>query len=218
MAQRPYFITPGCVGCWRFDEGTGTLVRDSSGYRNDGAATGLSWVDGRIGKAGSFNGNSYVNCGANNELNITGYDISIEFWVKFTAWHINNTGFIDHNWGAANSYQIYQIGTAESTGILTFANPGAGMDMLTRISLNKWYHIVFVQNSTNKIIYLDGVQDAINSNPANLTGNNNPLMIGTGHNSANRINGTIDEVRIYNRALSAEEIKAHYNNFRQVII
>ena len=75
------------VGYWKFDEGTGNTVADSSGNGNNGtfAGTGSHWVDGKLGKAGSFNGTDNV-VTLQSQPNFSKF--SITAWVNLTS-----TGF-----------------------------------------------------------------------------------------------------------------------------
>ena len=210
---RPYFITPGCVGCWRFDEGTGTLVRDSSGYRNDGAATDLSWVDGRIGKAGSFNGSSsYVNCENDGSLMPTS-EITVESWIYPTSF----SGAIHEDNIASNEDNGYCLRTGN--GYPNFVIRGAGnwREAISeeQININNWYHLIGTFNGTQVKIYVNGILKRTLDYSGSITASTTDLFIGRFGYSAERwFTGLIDEVRIYNRALSAEEIKAHFNYFR----
>ena len=72
------------VGYWKFEEGSGTIVADSSGYGNNGNTYGPSWVDGKIGKALNFDGNDdYVDFGNSNSLNTT--SITVSFWLNLAS-------------------------------------------------------------------------------------------------------------------------------------
>lgn len=75
-----------------------------------------------------------------------------------------------------------------------------------------WYHLVGVKNSTNLILYIDGESDNIITNTNPLTEYTGPLRIGAGEffGPIFNFNGTIDNVRIYNRSLSAEQIHQMY--------
>ena len=82
---------PGLVGWWRFDEGTGNTAKDSSQYGNDGTIYGTpTWVNGKYGKALSFDGaNNYVNCGNSSSLDLTSA-LTVSCWISvpspLTGW------------------------------------------------------------------------------------------------------------------------------------
>ena len=72
---------PGLVGWWSFNEGTGTIAGDSSGNGNTGTINGATWVDGKYGKALSFNGvNNYVEIGDTLDPQLS--DFTFISWIK----------------------------------------------------------------------------------------------------------------------------------------
>ena len=213
--QRPFFITTGCVGCWRFDEGTGTLAKDSSGRRNDGTIYGATWVDGKFGKALSFDGvDDYVEVPDSDSLDLTN-EITISVWVKvpYTTPTGNNLWHTPVGKEAA-----FWTEYNENSEILQFAcmmagSPNVIVSVSQKFEANKWYHLVFVnKNGGTKEIYVNGILKKSEPSTYSFDASTFPLRIGI--YATQWWNGTIDEVRIYNRALSEEEIKAHFNFFR----
>jgi len=199
---------PGLVGWWRFDEVVGSLTKDSSGYGNHGMVYGATPVDGKYGKALSFDGtDDYVNVPPSESFNVAN-EITVEAWVKraavlpfdmviwrkssdhFLCVRANNNKpefdlFIDGSWRVCAS--LHSIDT-------------------------EWHHIVGTySSSTDKTLrlYVDDVLER--SVP--LTGLTTYKIRQTlsaariGNAFDNRYTeGVIDEVRIYNRVLSAAEI------------
>jgi len=223
----PNFI--GLVGYWNFNERNGTTAADNSGYGNDGTlyngstscgnppTTGAEcpqWIDGKYGKALSFDGsNDYVNITNSTSLNPS--KISIELWVKPNSlqnlkgviskgesgnnrWYveINNT---QYNWFVNDEGTWYAVGTS-----LTITN-------------DVWKHLVFTYNGSVMKAYLNGTDVSqspsygsySSSLPSLPTVSGNLYISSVG--AAGYFNGTIDEVRIYPRALIAEEVKENYN-------
>jgi len=73
----------GLVAEWHFDEGYGSVLKDSSGNGNDGTIYGATWVDGKFGKALSFDGvDDYVDCGNDRIFDFGTNTFTIETWVK----------------------------------------------------------------------------------------------------------------------------------------
>jgi hypothetical protein len=202
----------GLVGWWRFDEGTGTIAGDSSGYGNNGTIYGATWVPGKYGTALSFNGlNNYVDVPANSVLFPTNA-ITIEFWVNITSTNINATsfmGFVCRN-TRTNGLQVIKNW---GDGRVFFETPGVG-NLVSTIALTPgvWNQVVCVLvSSSSATIYINGQQQGTNGGWALPTtsmdywfgraavGTTNPYL-----------NGSLDEVHIYNRALSVSEVLQDY--------
>ncbi|MCK4453863.1 hypothetical protein KAU51_00745 [Candidatus Parcubacteria bacterium] len=204
----------GLVGYWKFDEGSGITAKDSSGSGNDGIlVNNPTWVDGQVGKALNFDGvDNYIDCENDSSLDITDA-ITIEAWVK-----LNALGAWQHIIGKQGMWRIsgYDFRVTINNK-LQFATLSSFYDVnsATAFTTGVWYHVVAVQSGTSyKKIYLNGVEDGIKTNPGAIVSTlSSHLQIGRAPLwDAEYFNGTIDEVRIYNRALSSEEILAHYQS------
>ena len=208
-------FTRGLVAYWSFDEGTGNTVYDLSGNGNHGTIHGATWTQGKFGKALSFDGvDDYVDCGNDESLNITD-EITIEAWVKRAGdFPTNNIGNIvwRHNYGARTGYRLF----AYTNGRVRFAvgngsniyYAGTGYPLST---IGEWVHVVGVFDGSYVKLYINGqFNDEVQFSGSFVEADCN-LLISQG---AETFNGTIDEVRIYNRALSEEEIRYHYNHGR----
>jgi len=202
----------GLVGCWSFDEGSGAAAHDSSGNDNHGALyNGPAWVDGKSGKALNFDGfDDYVEVADSDSLDITG-EITIEAWIKpkeytHTGWVVSKSDAYYFALGSASmlNHVQFELQVDETTSYLTWSN---GV-----INLNEWNHIAVTVNSTNNLIfYINGVQDTVRDGWAVYGVSGYNLKIGP------RFNGTIDEVRIYNRSLTEEEIIANMQYYGKEI-
>jgi len=218
------FISPlKPVGSWSFDEGTGTIANDSSGNDNNGTLYGgPTWADGQINKAISFDGtDDYVNCG-NDAGNLSSVG-SVEAWAYTNRNYpsdttsTNNRGIISKAVGGSfgqQSYWIDWMGTNSSRQL----RAGIG-DASTNISIvindynfnNQWHHFIFTWDGSQMKLYDNGNLLSSQSQTINPRTLNIGLQIGRAFNSSIYCwQGLIDEPRIYNRALSAEEIKRHY--------
>jgi len=211
------FSQKGLVGNWRFDEGTGSTAKDSSPEGNNGTIHGASWTTGKFGSALKFDGvDDYVDCGNDESLNITD-EKTIEIWFNandLPDWHsIWSKGYV------YNDYEIsLHIWNNDKVAFRVVKDGIVQVNIFTDVLLTgKWYHVVCTIDNASQIarIYQDGVlkeEDTDFSIPDNL---DIPFRIGLRHR-VDYFNGTIDEVRIYNRALSAEEIKRHYAFFKYI--
>ncbi len=210
----------GLVGYWSFDEGTGTIAYDYSGNNNHGTLyNGPQWTTGKVGGALSFDGvNDYVgglgNFGRPNTL-------TISLWFKTTlaSWDII---FGQTNVGTNGTPTYYNpVVSIKGTGALRIELWTGGIgDVSTSFNVidNNWHHVIIVGNVNTQSLYVDG--KFIGSRSGTIQQSWWLYsFIGTGYDTTSRgfpytgwhyFNGLIDEVRIYNRALSPEEIKAIY--------
>lgn len=222
----------GLIAYWSFDEGTGDTAKDYSGNKKDGKVVGAKWAKQKKGYALEFDGtSSYVDTQL-VQLAETGY--TIEAWVKTTA----DQGTIVQDRGSGPGLSItLAIGPCCSAGgkgnwcpSSTAGVPAIGVDSdniwvgvnaTTPVNDGKWHHIVGVWlGDTNFKIYIDG-KDA--SGPTASIGSPTPPFRGEGNTTIGGshvpwnffgFSGLIDEVRIYNRALSDKEIADHYNKMK----
>ncbi|MFQ6119136.1 MAG: LamG-like jellyroll fold domain-containing protein [Methanosarcinales archaeon] len=196
---------------WHFDEGSGNIAKDTSGNGNDGVIHGATWVYGKFGKALRFDGvDDYVEVPDSPGLDITDA-ITIEAWVKpltltsntYPMWKVNTYGL---------GYGILIIGGASDKYQFAFHDGGSWQYVNTATSptIGNWYHIVGTFDGLNIRIYVNGALENTASYSGGINPTTNTLVIGSGSPTVGHFNCIIDEVRIYNRALSAEEIKAHY--------
>ncbi len=196
-------------------------AKDSSGNGNDGVEHGgVTYADGVIGKAASFDGvDDYVDTDGNMPSDATdGYYLTYVAWIKVE--NCKTDKFIpiiwDDDWQSGGDRGISLTTMDNQCKFSIFRkNDGFG-DMYSNenIKLNQWYFVAFVLNGkSNKVIYINGKKD--NFSNIEYTFNHNGrtrIAIGSGHDGyVDHFNGLIDDVRIYNRALSEDEIKALYN-------
>jgi len=204
----------GLVAAYGFDEGTGTTVKDSSGNNLTGTVIGATWTaTGMYGSALSFNGtSSYVDLGSPSALQLTG-SMTIEAWVKAAANPADDGQIVSKSNGAG-----WQLKTSPDTGPHTFGI-SVSVNSTTKAqrystavpALNTWYHIAGVYDAAALTLstYVNGVLDngtlrgTVPASQLNQTANVN---IGR-RTGGFYFNGVIDEVRIYNRALSQAEIQ-----------
>jgi hypothetical protein len=222
----------GLVGEWHFDGD----AKDSSGNGNDGTVYGATFVDGVRGQALSFDGvDDYVEVPRSNNLDLNGKlltDYTIEFWFKttclncgifsivkgssFTAGSDRHISLYDGNlcqriW---NNQVICTSGTSLNLDINqeTSGNIKVICTSCTNYADSNWHYVTqHVQKGIGQKIYVDGVQKVSGTKDISDFNWADKIWIGFSMDASSIFfNGLIDEVRIYNRALSAEEIKAHY--------
>jgi len=208
----------GLVGYWNFNEGSGNLAYDRSGSGNDGTIHGATWVDnGSCEKALSFDGvDDYVET---NPATFQSNDITVEAWIypkSFSSYNEilrkgdrigNNLLFTFDLISNKISFYIYSNGSQWDSIFGT-----------TSLELNKWYHVVGVYRSSDKFfaVYVNGTEDnSKTSTLSSLYHDAYKYWISPRYDrqfvDSICFNGIIDEVRIYDRALSEEEIQADMN-------
>jgi chitodextrinase len=199
------------AAAYRFGEGAGTTTADVSPNGNSGTlVNGAAWTTGgKYGSAISFDGlDDHVRAADSNALDL-GRTGTIEAWVKVNAlnrWHsVIAKG--NANSDASHNYAL-EITNANRWACI-FGN-GASASVLrssTAPKINQFTHVACVWNGTMLQLYLDGVLNASASQLITPAANTSPLYIGQFGGNTDRLNGIIDEVRIYNRALGAAEIQ-----------
>jgi len=175
---------------------------DSSGNGNHGSETSIAYTAGKIGQGAS---SGYITIPNNEKLQTIGYT-SISFWININSFAVRST-IIDKAYGGEFTIN------AETSGQLNFyAGLGGGNTSpysslaSSTFSTGGWHHFVLVRNGTVATWYKDGVKDT-SSTSANFFGSksSNSLRLRTGYTA--QINGNLDDVRIYDHALSEKEIK-----------
>jgi hypothetical protein len=197
----------GMVSYWNFDEGSGTTAYDSVGC-NDGTIYGATWANGAL----EFDGvDDYVEVPDDASLDITN-EITVGVWVKNTG--TGNQVVVDKRQITRNPPGWWRISIG-SDGSPSFQvskdDVWRALTWESSIRDDTWHHVVGVMNGDLQI-YVDGVLRRYGSNNVvvTMTPNNAPLVIGKNIGDEAIFNGTIDEIVIFNRALSADEIQQLY--------
>jgi len=230
-------LTNGLVGLWSFGQPdlAGVIAYDRSGNANNGTITnGPKQTIGKIGQALSFDGNGdYVSVA--NESNFdfvitSSFSISAWFYRKSNGTEDDIFVKVDPN----TSFQGYSLALLPSGGpdvdhctncVAFQIRDGAGNNLnvqspVSSFSTNTWVHAVVTYNGnlhpSGVKMYLNGVSQTITTQQDALAGtvtNNNAPLIGIDatNGGTDTMDGYIDEVRIYNRALSAQEVTRLYN-------
>jgi len=191
--------------------GAGDKVFDNSRFRNHEVIYGASWVDDGWGWALSFDGvDDYVDCRNDESLNITDA-ITIEAWVKQAE---NNDGYVIIKNTADDSKRLYAMWSQGSEdSVHFFYYDGAKEEICWNYALddNTWHHVVITVDGLTATLYVDGVSQGDKTLSGAFQGDATAkVKIGKREPNHFHFNGTIDEVRIYNRALTQTEIQLHY--------
>ncbi|PIR70651.1 MAG: hypothetical protein COU46_00365, partial [Candidatus Niyogibacteria bacterium CG10_big_fil_rev_8_21_14_0_10_42_19] len=196
------------------DETSGTTAADSSDSGNTGTLiNGPVWTTGKIDGALNFDGtNDNVSLGNPSALQITG-DQTIAIWLKPNSFSARRNPY-------AKAYGGEGTITQEIDGVLNYyygtgggnTTPYQGFSNNSPLTLNQWSHVVIVRDLTNMTLrwYKNGIEtNQVAASYSSATASSLNAYIGQGYVS--NYSGLIDEVRIYNTALSASEVQDLYN-------
>lgn len=202
--------TNGLLLSYDFDQDEGGIVTDQSGNNHTGTVNGATWTsDGIKGGCYSFDGTNYIEL--NNDGIVSNTDLTISVWVNYDAFGseydiVASDGQSYHpNW---------QLG-AKATRIKLGVNNGGwkALSADESHSTGQWYHFVITrESSTNWTFYSNGFR------VTDPTGYDMPLpdkskiRIGYSEPASAHLDGRIDEVNIYNRALSEDEVKRLFSH------
>jgi hypothetical protein len=235
-------ITTGLVGWWKMDEGTSTTAHDSSGYGSNGTvctftpgsdtctgATSAGWVTGKFGSAFASTAAQQRKVwvkSASPALNATTTG-TVAAWVKLNSY----PGWMDfvckedNGSGAANGYAL----RSDNSSPPHFAGdtagaPGNGNNVTSThtLPLNKWVHIAYTWYwdgaHIQMLAYYNGALDAGPTQGYLPTPQSSTFYVGICQNdSYDWVDGSIDDVRVYNRALSASDMGQLYNETQSYI-
>lgn len=207
----------GPIACWDFDQIKDGVVIDSTGNGHDGTIEGkLEVVKGVKGNALEFPGQKtdYINVTNKEGLNLS-EALTIEAWVNRT-----DTGTrwdtIVSNGHANQGYQLFYGEDPQSLALyLNTDDKGYGGVIGSYIPMNEWMHLAVVFDSSKGKVtfYQNGEVTADKEHQGKITNHPDHFYIGLGSVFFNAFRGIMDEVKIYNRPLSAEEVTNHYHEF-----
>jgi hypothetical protein len=205
-------VDANTAASWHFDEGTGITLGDASGNGNTCTLSGgATWTAGAIGRAVQYDGaNGMANCGNGASLTL-GHTGAIEFWAKIPSypnsyWHILGKG-ASAGWDT-NGYSVWYYYTSnilagtitdkadpDVYNLVSFGQPTAGV----------WHHFAMTWDGSNMYAFVDGAQTATRSQTVDPATSAEMFYIAQEYGRF--FNGAVDEVKVYNRALTLAEIQ-----------
>jgi hypothetical protein len=208
---RPAAQATGLIAAYAFDEPSGSAVVDASGLGNAGTIQGATRAAGRSGDALSFDGtNDFVTVPNSTSLNPT-TGLTIEAWVYPTRAAVWQTVVMKERPGGL-IYSLYESDDAgnPSAWVRTSSSDKSSQGP-TAVPLNTWTHLALTYNRSQLLVYVNGSLASNTSVTGNLATSTSALRIGGNSVWGEYFQGRIDDVRIYNRALSAAEIATDLN-------
>jgi hypothetical protein len=210
----PNQAEPQPVGHWKLDEGIGSITKDASGNGNTGTVYGSSWTSGKFSKALKFDGiDDYVKVPRSSSL-VVKDEATISAWLYPEVPGSDMYGGLIV--GKNGEYEIARFADGTIQWKLANINPGfTWINTGYVVDVNAWTHITIVYEKGNVRTYANGVfvhgyvgeGDIIDTTPEN-----NELSIGgSDSNTKQYFKGRIDDVRIYNTALSLSDIQSLNN-------
>ncbi|MEK7400673.1 MAG: LamG domain-containing protein [Candidatus Poribacteria bacterium] len=227
------------AGIWLFDEGKGNTTADSSGNKNDGTFKGSpKWSDGKFSKCLEFDGASaYVDCGNGESLDIT-KAITVAAWVKFKKIDYKGAGgglffiaskgnpdAVAPNSGWWFSYDNRANGqgfpyTCFGNSAGGWAGGGNNFSGYNFVFDNGvWYHLAITVEKSIAKLYINGDQSGADKPLSNLVLSNTSTNFCIGSYITNYyFNGLIDDVAVFNVALTMQDIQNTMNTGLKVFL
>src|SRR6266446_866464 len=202
---------PGLVAAYSFDAGTGSTLADASGNGNTGTIVNATWATaGKYGHALSFNGtNARVDINDAAALHLT-TAMTLEAWVNPSA---VSSAWRDLVYKGNDNY--YLMATTDHSSL-----PGGGIISggtyaetfgTTVLATNTWTHLATTYDGATLRLYVNGVQVSSMAKTGSILTSTNPLQLGGDSIYGQYFQGMLDEVRVYNVALTAAQIQADLN-------
>jgi hypothetical protein len=209
LSKRQVYEANGAVSYWALDGNADDAIGSNNGQIMGGADCS---VEGRVGGACDFDGtDDYILISDNFDTSDLQGDFSFSAWIK--ADNFNNYKriiSIRSNYIDTNSFESdLAFHTANGDSLIFYATSG-GYVLSTAKSINEWYHVVGVKKGTSLKMYVDGKIDGPTNRNSNYVGKDGRATIGRAFYAEAFFNGKIDEVAIFKKALSADEVAALY--------
>ena len=204
-AEKIYGINPdNIVLAMPMWEGAGNRIIDYSKYGNNGTNYGATWAGQSLG----FDGvNDYVNAG--NTANIT-VPYSITGWVKIPTGVVSNIRSIVSLGSLSTGFPMFCPQFTNTNKPLVYIDGSTYVYGSTNLGDNLWHHITFIVSGGGDMlgvkIYVDAKEETYSINDGNAPVAQSSIWIGS-----NLYKGLIDDVRIYNRALTANQVSLMYD-------
>ena len=204
---------PALVAALAFNEGTGPTAADASGSGNVGTLTGASWIaGGRYGGALSFDGtNDWVTVADAASLDLT-TGMTLEAWVRPSAINGWETVLLKEmagpDWRTRCTQRTEEVDRRPDTSFVGSDRAVVGSAVLP---LNAWTHLATTYDGAIQRLYVNGTPVATRAHRGSITTSTGALRIGGNSVWGEYFSGLIDEVRVYNHALTQAQIQADMN-------
>jgi chitodextrinase len=202
---------PSLVAAYAFNEGSGTTVADLSGRGNTGTIANATWATGKYDSALAFNGsNALVTIADSASLHLT-TAMTLEAWVNPS---VVSSAWRDVIYKGNDNYYLEgttTVGAGVPTGAATIAGNNNGANGTSALTANTWSHLAVTFDGATVRLYVNGTQVGTLAQAGTIVTSTNPLQIGGDSIYGQFFQGMIDEVRVYNTALTLAQIQADMN-------
>ena len=207
-------FTDGLVFYHSYDQGDGDVAKDLSGNGHDGKIDKPNWVGGKFKKALQFDGGgsgTFVTIENTDTLNVD--TCTFMAWVYSESWEGTRQIVGKSVHGGCSGRGQYGLFSEGGSFKLRFETESGRSDLTTDLPpIDEWLHVAFTNDGTTGKIYIDGKEEATGNVLGKLKTNVDPLRISQDCDRPNNVfDGVIDEVRLWNRALTENEIKSYMN-------
>ncbi len=210
-------VTDGLMAYYNFDEGQGEILHDRTGRGNDGTINGAEFVEVKDGFALKFDGiDDFVDCGDTEDLD-PAHDITLEAWIWVGKdWSKDFCGVL----GKAPWWYGFCMNNA---AICSFTLSSGANKVYLNCEFERWYHIVTTYDGAQMTLYVDGTQTQQKLTKCRMIREGPNFYIGRSSEDPKKrwggyFPGMIDEVRVYNRALTAEEVMRNYGQSMPLVM
>jgi len=202
---------PGLMGYWKMDEGSGTQLRDSSGFGNNASTLGSpAWTPVANGFALTLNGSTHAVVSDQVNLNAT-TALTLAAWVKPNV--LATQDLISRaTFGSVDGYALSLLSSGKASVHFNQASSGDiyRLDSSTSypVTGNTWMHVAATYDGSTMRLYINGVEEDWTPGPAAIAASALNVGIAGQSNGSRRYRGDMDDVRIYSRALTPAEVAA----------
>lgn len=202
-------VSDGLIGYWPFNGN----ANDVSGNGHHGTVYGAILTSDRYGNpesAYSFNGNSYISVPDDDSFTLGSGSFTISTWMQFSS--TGSYYLMGHDEGPSTTNKWIFWPSTSGINFHVNTSSGSSFSPITysgwNATLDTWYHLAIVRDGNDYSIYVDGKEVSTSVDTRTIPNPNAPLLFGDAESQHPERNfrGVLDEIRIYNRALSSDEI------------
>jgi PKD repeat protein len=210
----PILLPQGLVAAWSFGEGAGTSTGDGSGNSNTATLiNGPAWAAGQYGNGLGFDGvSNYLSVANSTSLDISGNGLTLSLWINPQPLSGGDSVLLGKFWNTTMTSPFYQYGLELDYGSIPHFYVGTAggpvsAAMGSPLPFGQWSHLAVVFNGTQAQFYVNGSLVSTQPLAASIQARGNLLNIGADIRPSQFHKGLLDEVRVYNRALTFSEIQ-----------